>query len=157
MTSEARQAPPSDAGARSVTMQRVAPNKFTVTNARGGQITTGAGADIDFTPGELLLAAIGACTGVDLDILVSRRAEPLSLQIQVDGTKIRDELGSRLTDLVVTYDAQFPEGAEGDEARAMVPKIVARSREKLCTVGRTVETGTPIRDVIRDQADASNR
>ncbi|WP_228389379.1 OsmC family protein [Cumulibacter manganitolerans] len=156
MSDESRQAPPSDAGARSVTMERVAPTKFTVTNERGGQITTGSGSDADFMPGELLLAAIGACTGVDLDILVSRRAEPLALRIEVGATKVRDELGSRLTDIVVTYDGEFPEGSDGDEARAMVPKIVARSREKLCTVGRTVEVGTPISDVITDQ-QASNR
>lgn len=131
---------------RAVTMTRVAPTKFTVTNVRGGQITTGTGQDTDFTPGELLLAAIGACTGIDTDILVSRRAEPTSFRIEVTGEKIRDDLGSRLTDLAVTFDVALPEGPEGDAAREVLPKAVARSREKLCTVGRTVEVGTPIRD-----------
>lgn len=153
MSGEIRQAPPAEEGRRAVTMTRVAPNKFTVTNVRGGQLTTGAGEDADFMPGELLLAAIGACTGVDLDILVSRRAEPVTLRIEVAGEKTKDEQGSRLTDLTVTYQAEFPEGEAGDAARAMVPKIVAKSREKLCTVGRTVEIGTPIRDEFGDVAE----
>lgn len=131
---------------RAVTMTRVAPTKFTVTNVRGGQITTGSGKDADFTPGELLLAAIGACTGIDTDILTARRAEPVSFRIGVDAEKVRDEQGSRLTDLVVTFDVQFPDGPDGDAAREVLPQIVERSRQKLCTVGRTVEIGTPIRD-----------
>lgn len=127
-------------------MTRVAPAKFTVTNARGGQVTTGIGEDADFTPGELLLAAIGACTGVDTDLLTSRRAEPVSFRIETAGEKVRDEQGSHFEDLVVTFDVQFPEGPDGDAAREILPKVVARSREKLCTVGRTVQLGTPIRD-----------
>ncbi|WP_208378978.1 OsmC family protein [Cumulibacter soli] len=131
---------------RAVSMTRVAPTKFTVTNVRGGQITTGSGEDPDFTPGELLLAAIGACTGVDTDILTSRRAEPVSFRVGVSGDKVTDDQGSHLVNLAVTFDVQFPDGPEGDAARDMLPKIVARSREKLCTVGRTVQIGTPIRD-----------
>lgn len=131
---------------RAVTMTRVAPTKFTVTNPRGGQVTTGTGKDADFTPGELLLAAIGACTGVDTDILTSRRAEPMSFRIETSGDKVNDEQGSHFENLLVTFDVRFPEGPDGDAAREILPKIVARSREKLCTVGRTVEIGTPIRD-----------
>lgn len=131
---------------RAVTMTRVAPTKFTVTNVRGGQITTGSGGDADFAPGELLLAAIGACTAVDVDIVTARRAEPLSFRIEVTGEKVRDEQGSHLTDLLATFDVRFPEGPEGDAARELLPKMVQQSREKLCTVGRTVEIGTPIRD-----------
>ena len=133
-------------GRRVVSMTRVAPTKFTVTNVRGGQLTTGSGKDTDFTPGELLLAAIGACTGIDADILTSRRAEPITFRIEVAGDKLRDDQGSHLDNLVTTFDVSFPEGPAGDEAREMLPKIVARSREALCTVGRTVEIGTPIRD-----------
>ena len=146
MTADDDQQQTSPEGRRAVTMERTAAKKFTVTNARGGRITTGAGEDSDFTPGELLLAAIGACTGVDVDILVSRRAEPLAMRIEVAGEKVKDEHGNRLDDLVVTFDAQFPEGASGDAAREVLPKVVARSRASLCTVGRTVEIGTPIRD-----------
>lgn len=61
---------------------------------------------------------------------------------------MRDELGSHLTQIQVTFQVRFPAGARGDEARAVLPEIVQRSHDKLCTVGRTVEIGTDIGTVI---------
>ena len=129
---------------RSVTVERVAQGTFTATNDRGGQLRFGTGSDTDFTPTELLLAAIAGCTAIDVDILTSRRAEPDSFGVRADADKIRDDHGNRLTDIVVTYQIAFPGGADGDEARAILPGVVKKSHDRLCTVGRTVETGTPI-------------
>ena len=129
---------------RSVTVERIAQGVFTATNARGGQLRFGTGGDTDFTPTELLLAAIAGCTAIDVDILTSRRAEPDSFQVRAEADKIRDAHGNRLTGIVVTFQIAFPGGAGGDQARAILPDAVARSHDRLCTVGRTVETGTPI-------------
>ena len=63
-----------DSTRRQVSVRRVAPGRFEVANDRGGQITFGTGVDTDFTPTELLLAAIGGCTAIDVDILTSRRS-----------------------------------------------------------------------------------
>ncbi|WP_406081131.1 OsmC family protein [Micromonospora sp. NBC_00858] len=49
-----------------------------------------------FTPVELLLAAIGGCTAIDVDHITRRRAEPTQLSVVVSGDKIRDETGGRL-------------------------------------------------------------
>ena len=125
-------------------MERIAPGVLTVTNTRGGQIRFGTGGGTDFTPTELLLAAIGGCTAIDVDILTSRRAEPDSFQVQVEADKIRDDSGNRLTDIQVTFQITFPAGADGDQARAILPDAVKKSHDRLCTVGRTVEIGTPI-------------
>ena len=38
----------------------------------------------------------------------------------------------------------FPEGAEGDAARAALPRSLQQSHDRLCTVSRTVELGTPV-------------
>ena len=38
----------------------------------------------------------------------------------------------------------FPEGEAGDRAREMLPKAIAMSHDRLCTVSRTVVLGTPI-------------
>lgn len=38
----------------------------------------------------------------------------------------------------------FPDGEAGDAARAVLPKAVAESHDRLCTVGRTVELPTPV-------------
>ncbi len=129
---------------RTVTVRRVAAGRFAVTNERGGEITFGTGDGTDFTPTELLLAAVGGCTAIDVDILTSRRAEPDAFEVVVDAEKIRDAEGNRLTDIVVTFRIAFPGTAQGDEARAILPDVVRKSHDKLCTVGRTIEIGTPI-------------
>jgi putative redox protein len=129
---------------RTVTVERLAPGTFAVVNGRGGRVTFGTGGGTDFTPTELLLAAIGGCTAIDVDILASRRAEPDAFEVAVDAEKIRDAEGNRLTDIVVTFRIAFPQTAQGDAARAILPDVMRKSHDKLCTVGRTIELGTPI-------------
>ncbi len=131
-------------GHRQVSIARDAAGKYTVTNERGGTIQVGTGSDGEFTPVELLLAAIGACTSIDVDILTSRRAEPTGFTVDVAAEKVRDQLGSHLTDIAVTFRVSFPEGAGGDAARELLPGAVRRSHDSLCTVGKTVELGTPV-------------
>jgi uncharacterized OsmC-like protein len=131
-------------GHRQVSIARDAAGEYTVTNERGGTISVGTGSDGEFTPVELLLAAIGACTSIDVDVLTSRRAEPTAFTVDVAAEKVRDALGSRLTDIAVTFHVSFPEGAGGDAARELLPGAVRRSHDSLCTVGKTVELGTPI-------------
>jgi uncharacterized OsmC-like protein len=133
---------------REVVVERTAQGRFDVTNSRGGRIHIGAGGDAAFTPTELLLVAIGGCTAIDVDLLTSRRAEPEEFTIVVDAAKIRDESGNRLTDIEVIFRLRFPEGDDGDAARAVLPRAVSMSHDRLCTVGRTVEAGTPIATVI---------
>ena len=129
---------------RTVQLERIENSRYTVTNARGGTMTIGTGADTDFTPVELLLAAIGGCTSVDVDILTSRRAEPDSFQVEVEGDKVRDAAGNHLAGLQVTFRVRFPDGEQGDKARALLPDMVAKSHDRLCYVSRTVELGTPV-------------
>jgi putative redox protein len=133
---------------RQVTLSRVANSKYLVTNERGGQMTIGTGEGTDFTPVELLLVAIGGCTAVDVDILTSRRAEPDSFTVAVGAEKVRDAGGNSLKDITVTFRITFPEGEDGDKARALLPDAVKKSHERLCTVSRTVEQGTPITPII---------
>jgi uncharacterized OsmC-like protein len=133
---------------RQVSIERVAAGKYTVTNERGGTIAVGSGSEGEFTPVELLLTAIGACTSVDVDVLTSRRAEPTAFTVEVGAEKIRDVLGSRLTDIAVTFHVAFPEGEGGDAARELLPGAVRRSHDSLCTVSKTVELGTPVKSEI---------
>lgn len=133
-----------DSGHRAVRLERIENSRYTVTNERGGTITIGSGAGTDFTPVELLLTAIGGCTAVDVDILTSRRAEPDSFEIEVEGNKVRDAAGNHVADLQVTFRVRFPDGDQGDRARALLPDMVAKSHDRLCFVSRTVELGTPV-------------
>jgi putative redox protein len=133
-----------DSTHRSVRLERLENSRYTAINERGGTISIGTGGGTDFTPVELLLVAIGGCTAVDVDVLTSRRAEPDAFEISVDADKVRDGAGNHLTDLQVTFRIAFPAGEQGDKARELLPDAVRKSHERLCTVSRTVEIGTPI-------------
>lgn len=118
--------------------------EYTAHNERGGSITVGSGGTEDFGPVELLLVALAGCSGVDVDYITSKRAEPTEFTATASGTKVKDENGNHLTDVVVTFDVRFPEGEAGDKARAMLPKAITMSHERLCTVSRTIALGTPV-------------
>lgn len=93
---------------------------------------------------ELLLTAIGGCSGIDVDLITGRRAEPEQFEVLVEADAVRDGNGHHLADIAVTFTLRFPEGAAGDAARAVLPASVQRSHDRLCTVSRTVELGTPV-------------
>lgn len=93
----------------------------------------------------MLLAAIGGCSGIDVDILTSRRSAPERFEIEVGADKIRDDDGNHLGNVAMTFRITFPEGPGGDAARAVLPDAVRKSHERLCTVSRTVELPTPVR------------
>jgi putative redox protein len=133
-----------DSAHRSVRLERIKNSRYTAVNERGGTISVGTGDGTDFTPVELLLAAIGGCTAIDVDILTSRRAEPDSFEIVIDAEKVRDAAGNHLADVQVTFRIAFPAGEQGDKARELLPDAVRKSHDRLCTVSRTVELGTPV-------------
>lgn len=133
-----------DSANRGVRLERTGPSTYLVSNDHGGQITIGSGEGTSFTPVELMLASIGGCTAIDVDLLTSRRAEPDAFEVLVDAEKVRDEAGNHLTGLLVTFRVSFPDGEAGDQARAILPDVVQKSHDRLCTVTRTIELGTPV-------------
>jgi uncharacterized OsmC-like protein len=133
-----------DSAHRGVRLERIENSRYVATNDRGGQISIGRGGGTDFTPVDLLLAGIGGCTAIDVDLLTSRRAEPDAFEVRLDAEKIRDETGNHLTDILITFRIKFPAGERGDAARALLPDAVKKSHDRLCTVSRTVELGTPV-------------
>ena len=138
--------PPEKASHRSVSLRRESTGHYTVTNARGG--TMSLGDETDFTPVELLLAGIAGCTSIDVDHLTVRRAVPDKFVVDVEAEKVADERGNHLDDIVVTFRIAYPAGAGGDAARRILPDIVAKSHDRLCTVSRTIMIGTDIRTEI---------
>ena len=135
---------------RSVELTKIGPHRFKATNARGGETFFGVGGtDPDFTPVELLLAAIGGCSAIDVESITGKRAESTRFTVTTEGHKVRDGDGNHLVDIRVTFDVAFTEGEGGDAARAVLPEAIAMSRDRLCTVSRTVQLGT---DVVYPQA-----
>lgn len=123
---------------RSIDLTRIGEARYKATNVRGGVLPIGTGADPDFTPVELLLAALAGCSAIDVDAITGKRAQPISFSVHSRGDKVRDDDGNHLTNLQITFDVVFPEGAQGDAAREFLPRSIEMSRDRLCTVSRTV-------------------
>lgn len=110
-------------------------------NSRGGEIAIGdSGTDEQFTPVELLLAAVGGCNIVSVEPLTAQRGHRLvRLAMEVSGEKVQPNL---LGPVTVTYDVELP---EGDEKTEEVFKAVAkRVHERACTVSRTLSEGVEV-------------
>lgn len=139
-----------DDALRSVSLTRTGPGTFEARNARGGTLPMGTGGpdSTDFTPVEALLAAVAGCSAVDIDLLTSRLAEPDSFEMTCAAEKLRDEHGNHLGPVTVTVSVSFPAGEAGDAARERLPDAVAKSRDRLCTVSRTVALPTPVEFVV---------
>ena len=135
-----------DGSVRSVEITRLGLGQYEAVNPRGGTLRFGAGdgGGDEFTPVELLLTAIAGCTAADVDYITVKRAEPTTFEVHASGTKVRDGTGNRMEDIVVRLEVRFPDGEEGDAARAVLPSAVQRSHDRLCTVSRTVERETPV-------------
>lgn len=136
---------------RFVELARTGDQAFVATNKRGGTLSIG-GEDADFTPVELLLVAIAGCSALDIDAITAKRATPDRLDVRAEGHKIRDEQGNRMVDLRLLLDVAFPEGEGGDAAREFLPRAIEMTRDRLCTVSRTVAVGAPVEFVERGEA-----
>ena len=129
---------------RSVDLTRIGRGQYEATNARGGKLEFGSGDGDHFTPVELLLAAIAGCGAADVDFITSKRSEPTRFEVRMTGNKMRDDSGNHLSNLSLTFDITFPDDEAGAAAREVLPRSVAQSHDRLCTVSRTVELGTPV-------------
>ena len=142
----------SDETLRRVDLSAMGEKRFKATNRRGGvlPIGSGDGDDPDFTPVELFLAALAGCGAVDLEYVTDKRAPFETFAAKAEGHKVRDEQGNHLVRLTMTFDVTFPEGEAGDAAREVVPRTLQQIEDRLCTVGRTVTLGEPVRYVAGD-------
>lgn len=143
----------SDETLRSIALTKIGDARFKATNARGGETFMGnGGEDPDFTPVELLLAAIAGCSAIDVDLITTKRATSTGFDVSAEGHKVRDDDGNHLTGLRLSFDVTFPDGPEGDAAREFLPRAMAMSRDRLCTVSRTVQLGAEITYDVADRA-----
>lgn len=142
MTDETRDR--TSASWRGVEVTRTGDGQFQAVNERGAVVPLGSGDGSDFTPVELLLAALAGCAAVTVEEITSRRATPTSFVVAGEGHKIRDQGGNHMVDLRVSLDVVFPEGPDGDRAREALPRAVQQTHDRICTVSRTVSLGEPV-------------
>lgn len=129
---------------RAIDLIQMGEGRYKATNGRGGVLPIGSGEDPDFSPVELLLAALAGCGAVDLGLITGKRAAFETFAARAEGHKVRDEQGSHLVGLKVTFEVTFPAGEDGDRAREIVPRTLQQIEDRLCTVGRTVTLGEPV-------------
>jgi uncharacterized OsmC-like protein len=129
---------------RSVRLTRIGQHRFKAINQRGGVLPIGTAEDPDFTPVELLLAAVAGCAALDVDFITEKRSAAESFVVCVGADKVRDEQGNHLDNVRVVFDLTFPAGEAGDAARGVLQSAIERSRDRICTVSRTVALPTPV-------------
>ncbi len=135
----------SEGNDRRVEIERLEKGVYEAVNPRGGRLRFGSAEGTDFTPVELLLAAIAGCTAMDVDYITAKRAEPDRFGATITATKVRDETGNRIEDIAVEIELAFSDDEGGTAAREIAPSALQRSHERLCTVSRTVERGMPVK------------
>jgi len=129
---------------RAVRLTRIGHGRYEAVNARGGTIEFSTDREQTFTPVELFLASIAGCSAIDVDLITSKRSEPLRFEVSMTANKVRDDHGNHLVNLTMTFDVAFPDDEGGRAAAAVLPDAITRTHDRLCTVSRTVEIGTPV-------------
>ena len=100
--------------------------------------------DVDgvFTPGELLKIALAACSGLSSDAPLARRlGDDYQARIDVTGPADRDQERYPLLEEVLALDLS----ALDDADRERLTTVVTRAIDQVCTVGRTLKSGTEVR------------
>jgi putative redox protein len=129
---------------RTVQLSRLGKHHFQATNSRGGTLSFGKSQAGEFTPVELLLVAIAGCTAMDVDAITVKRSEPSRFLLNCSGHYSRSAHGNHITDMKVDFDVEFPDDEGGRAAADVLEIAIRKSHDRLCTVTRTVELGTPV-------------
>ena len=135
-----------------VTLSRLSQHHFEATNSRGGTLSFGKKKAGEFTPVELLLAAIAGCTAMDVDAITVKRSEPVRFRLTSSGHTTKSAHGNHVTDIQVDFDVEFPDSEAGRAAADVLEKAIQKSHDRLCTVTRTVELGTPVDALLHGES-----
>lgn len=126
-----------------VDVTRLGETHYRATNPKGASIEFGRQEGL-LTPVELLLAAVAGCSSVDVDVVTSRRTQPEKFDVHVEADRVNEDGASRLSRVSLSFDLNFPDTPEGQQAAKMVDNLLRLSKEKDCTVSRTVELPTEV-------------
>jgi uncharacterized OsmC-like protein len=131
-------------------VERTGVRRYTGRSSRGAEVLIGS-EDVEgvFTPGELLKIALAACSGMSSDHpLRSRLGDDYEATIRVSGPADRDqERYPRIEE-----DLEVDLSALTEDERTKLRVVVERSIDKVCTVGRTLKSGTEVAFEMSDKA-----
>jgi uncharacterized OsmC-like protein len=129
-------------------VERTGVRRYTGHSSRGAQVLIGS-EDVDgvFTPGELMKIALAACSGMSSDLPVAHRlGDDYQAVIRVSGHADRDQEIYPLLEETLELDLSGLDDAE----KARVLTVVQRAVDQVCTVGRTLKSGTKVNFEVVD-------
>ncbi len=123
-------------------VERTGTRRYTGHSSRGAQVLVGS-EDVEgvFTPGELMKIALAACSGMSTDApLAGRLGDDYAVTVRVSGPADREQERYPLLEERMELDLS---GLREDELNRLFV-VVNRSVEQVCTVGRTLKSGTKV-------------
>ncbi len=123
-------------------VERTGSRRYTGYSSRAAEVLIGS-EDVEgvFTPGELLKIALAACSGMSSDQPLARRlGDDYKAVVKVSGDADRDQ--ERYPLLQETLELDLSGLSEEEKERLLV--VVERAIDLVCTVGRTLESGTEV-------------
>jgi uncharacterized OsmC-like protein len=131
-------------------VERTGVRRYTGHSSRGAEVLVGS-EDVDgvFTPGELMKIALAACSAMSSDQPLARRlGDDYRATVRVSGAADRDEERYPLLEEVLEVDLS---GLSEEEAQRL-EIVVNRAIDLVCTVGRTLKSGTKVSFEIANRA-----
>jgi uncharacterized OsmC-like protein len=129
-------------------VERTGARRYTGHSSRGAQVLVGS-EDVEgvFTPGELLKIALAACSGMSTDLPLARRlGDDYQATVRVSGPADREQERYPLLQETLEIDLS----GFSDDEKARVLTVVERAVDQVCTVGRTLKSGTTITFEVAD-------
>lgn len=129
-------------------VERTGARRYTGRSTRGAEVLVGS-EDVEgvFTPGELMKIALAACSGMASDAPLQRRlGEDYATKIRVSGPPDREQERYPLLEERMELDLS----ALSEDERARVLTVVERAIDQVCTVGRTLKSGTKVTFEVSD-------
>ncbi|MBB3604806.1 putative OsmC-like protein [Mycolicibacterium sp. BK556] len=129
-------------------VERTGVRRYTGRSSRGAEVLIGSETDEGvFTPGELLKIALAGCSGLSSDQPLRRRlGDDYQAQIKVSGPADREQERYPLLEEKLEIDLS---GLSAEEVERLVV-VVSRAIDQVCTVGRTLKSGTEVRFEVTD-------
>ncbi|KAA0112310.1 OsmC family protein [Mycolicibacterium sp. P1-5] len=129
-------------------VERTGIRRYTGRSSRGAQVLIGSETEEGvFTPGELLKIALAGCSGLSSDQPLRRRlGDEYSAVIRVSGAADREQERYPLLEEKLEIDLS---GMSAEEVERLVV-VVSRAIDQVCTVGRTLKSGTEVRFEVDD-------
>lgn len=130
-------------------VERTGVRRYTGRSSRGAEVLVGS-EDVEgvFTPGELMKIALAACSGMSSDLPLARRlGDDYAAIVRVSGEADRVNEIYPLLSESLEVDLS---GLTEDELARLVT-VVSRAVDQVCTVGRTLKSGTTVLFEVVDE------